>query len=379
MKPDPAKSIDVMFVSTSYPGDLKDWKSVFIRQLLYALSEKRQLNVSYWGPPGDFPGKSTYLCNHKEKAWLCWLMEKGGIAHLLRHGGLYRITVPIKLLFLLKRAYNRQGKISLFHINWLQNALPLCGTTQPIVVSVLGSDLGFLRIPGMTLMLRQVFRKRPCVLAPNADWMKQDLLQRFGDVAKIVTVPLGLNAEWFRVKRDWVLKRPHIWLVVTRLTQKKIGPLFEWAQKKICSGGEHELHLFGPMQEDITIPEWVHYHGSTHPEALCKEWFPIATGLVTMSQHDEGRPQVMLEAMAAGLPIIASNLPAHSDFITHQQTGWLVDSINSFCDGIDWLSIPENNNHIAEEAHKWVKDEVGTWSDCAKRYGEIYHILLGLA
>jgi glycosyltransferase involved in cell wall biosynthesis len=246
-------------------------------------------------------------------------------------------------------------------------------------VSVLGSDLGLLRIPGMTGLLRRVFSKRPCVLTPNADWMKQDLQQRFGDVAQIITVPLGLNVEWFQVKRDWELKRPHKWLVVTRLTKKKIGPLFEWAQNKFCSGGEHELHLFGPMQENISIPRWVKYHGSTHPEALCKEWFPIATGLVTMSEHDEGRPQVMLEAMAAGLPIIASNLPAHSDFITHQKTGCLVDSINSFGEAIDWLSIPENNNKIAEKAHEWVKEEVGTWEDCAKRYVKIYKMLLGVA
>lgn len=370
--------ISVMMVSTSYPESLADWKSVFIRQLLFALSDRRELNVNYWGPPGDFPEKSTYLCNQKEKVWLSWLMEKGGVAHLLRQKGLNSITAPIKLLFLLKRAYKRQENISLFHINWLQNVLTLSKTTQPVVVSVLGSDLGLLRIPGMTLLLRQVFRKRPCVLAPNADWMKQDLVLRFGDVAKIITVPLGLNAEWFQVKRDWALKGPHKWLVVTRLTKKKVGSLFEWGQKIFCTGGEHELHLFGPMQENISIPEWVHYHGSTYPEALCKDWFPKATGLVTLSQHDEGRPQVMLEAMAAGLPIIASDLPAHSDFITHQKTGWLAGSINSFTEGIDWLSIPENNNQIAERAHDWVKEEVGTWGDCAERYLKIYQMLLGI-
>ena len=376
MEPVLTKFIEVMMVSTSYPENIKDWKSVFIRQLLHALSNRRQLNISYWGPPGDIPENSAYLCHEKEKAWLTWLMGKGGVAHLLRQKGLHCITVPIKLLLLLKQAYKRQNKVSLFHINWLQNALPLCGTTQPIVVSVLGSDLGLLRIPGMTSLLRQVFRKRPCVLAPNADWMKQDLQKRFGDVAKIITVPLGINVEWFNLKRDWPLVQPHKWLVVSRLTEKKIGPLFEWGEKLFCSGGKHELHLFGPMQENLMIPKWVQYHGATHPDALCKEWFPKATGLATMSQHDEGRPQVMLEAMAAGLPIIASDLPAHNDFITHRQTGWLADSNKSFDAGVQWLSVPENNRKIAKNTHDWVKQEIGTWDDCAKRYVQIYQMLM---
>jgi glycosyltransferase involved in cell wall biosynthesis len=376
MDPDMHDYINVMMVSTSYPADLKDWKSVFIRQLLHALSDCGQLKMSYWGPPGNLPENTAYLCQEDEKIWLAWLMEKGGIIHLLRQKGYLRFAVPIKLLILLRRAYQRQENVSLFHINWLQNALPLYGSKQPVVVSVLGSDLGLLRIPGMTSLLRQVFKKRCCVLAPNADWMKQDLQNRFGDIAKIITVPLGINNEWFKVKRVWPLIQPYKWLVVSRLTEKKIGTLFEWGKNIFCNGGKHELHLFGPMQESLKIPEWVHYHGSTNPNALCEKWFPKATGLVTMSQHDEGRPQVMLEAMAAGLPIIASDLQAHSDFITHQQTGWLADSEKSFSEGVEWLSIPENNQKVAENAHDWVKKKIGSWDDCAKRYVEIYQMIM---
>ena len=140
---------------------------------------------------------------------------------------------------------------------------------------------------------------------------------------------------------------------------------------------ERELHLFGPMQEDVNIPQWVNYHGPTYPEALQDDWFPGASGLITTSQHDEGRPQVMLEAMAAGVPIIASDIPAHRNFIRHQKTGWLVDSEEEFHSGIQWLSSLENNKAIAFAAREWVKKEVGTWSDCANRYLTVYRALLG--
>lgn len=374
------REIHVMMVSTSYPQDHNDWKSVFISQLLHALSSRDDLVMNYWGPIGVLPEKAKYLCLESEKDWLAWLMEKGGIIHLIRQKGILAGTAPIKLLYFLQKAYKRQKKIDLLHINWLQNVIPLNKTQQPIVISVLGSDYGLLKIPGMTKLLRRKMKDRPCVLAPNANWMEEDLQRKFGDVSQIITVPLGLSNTWYDIERSYPMVSPYKWLVVSRLTANKIGTLFEWGKDIFSPKDRHELHLFGPMQEKLSLPEWVHYHGPTDPDTLCSEWFPQAAGLVTLSRHDEGRPQVMLEAMASGLPVIASDLPAHRDFLTHKETGWLVVSAEQFAAGIKWLASDEKNQEVAAKARKWVKKEIGTWDDCAERYSTIYEMLLkGLA
>jgi glycosyltransferase involved in cell wall biosynthesis len=370
------REMHVMMVSTSYPQDQNDWKSVFISQLLHALSSRENLIMNYWGPDGILPENTKYLCNESEKNWLAWLMEKGGIIHLIRQRGVLAGIAPFKLLYFLHKAYKRQNNIDLLHINWLQNVLPLNKTKLPIVISVLGSDFGQLKIPGMTKLLRRNMKGRPCVLTPNADWMKEDLEKKFGDVSKIITVPLGLNASWYGIERSYPMKLPCKWLVVSRLTASKIGPLFEWGKNIFPQKDKHELHLFGPMQEKISVPEWVHYHGATDPGTLCSKWFPQAAGLVTLSRHDEGRPQVMLEAMASGLPVIASDLPAHRDFLSHKETGWLAVSEEEFTAGIEWLADDQKNIEIAVKARQWVKKEIGTWDDCAERYSAIYNMLL---
>ena len=368
--------VSLLFVSTSYPKDNQDWKGIFIRQLLTALAESPQLNLRYWGPPGKLPDKVACSCTESESRWLLWLMKKGGIAHLVRRRNIRSLSAAAHLLIYLFRVYKRQNSVDLLHLNWLQTSLSLWQGHTPVLITVFGSDYAFLKIPGMKMLLRAVIKRRKCILAPNAEWMKKELEHQFGDLARIVTIPLGIDDAWFSVKRDAFSGKKYKWLVVSRLTKGKIGSLFNWSENLFSNNPHHELHLFGPMQEEMEVPGWINYHGSTFPNELREKWFPYATGLITLSAHDEGRPQVMLEAMAAGLPIIASDLPAHRNFIEDKQTGLLVRSQEGFNQAVEWLSDAANNRKITEAAKQWVKQEIGTWSDCALRYQKAYQMLL---
>jgi glycosyltransferase involved in cell wall biosynthesis len=203
--------------------------------------------------------------------------------------------------------------------------------------------------------------------------MAPTLRQMFGDIVEVRTVPFGVDDAWFGLVRLPALDNVHYWLAVTRLTQAKLGDLFTWGDGLF--GPKRQLHLFGPMQEAVDVPSWVHYHGPTYPEELLQKWFPMATGLITLSRHDEGRPQVMLEAMAAGLPVLASDLPAHRDMLQHQQTGCLASTQLEVEQGLEWLEEPINNRQTGESARQWIKASVGTWDDCANRYVQAYRDL----
>lgn len=367
------KKLKVLMVSTSYPQNDTDWRGLFIQKMAHALAD--EVHLQLWAPPGVQQPGVEYACLSTEAAWLEQLAQQGGIAHILRQGQWpQRLHTPLKLLKLLRDAYCRHSGVDLVHVNWLQNALPLLGLPQPALITVLGSDLGLLTLPGMVPLLRQVLKKRPCVLAPNAQWMVPILTQYFGDIAQITPIIFGIDPAWYALVRRWPAE-PRQWLVVSRLTAHKIGPLFEWGAP-IFQGKQDELHLFGPQQEAMKIPDWVYYHGPTYPQALQQDWFPKATALISVSQHDEGRPQVMLEAMAAGLPILASNLPAHADLIAHQQTGYLVNHALEFQAGVAWLSQPLHNASVSWQAKHWVKANVGTWQDCARRYVTSYESLV---
>jgi glycosyltransferase involved in cell wall biosynthesis len=365
--------LNVLMSSTSYPENTEDWRGRFIANLSAALARRNDVTLTLWAPPGDLPADVVAATSSADAIWLGRLSQQGGIAHRMRTRRALAAGTILTLLLRLGRAYRRQPT-DIMHVNWLQNALPLWGTTTPALITVLGSDFGLLRLPGMKMLLRAVFRQRRVILSPNAEWMSPVLEKEFGDLAEIRPISFGVDDSWFRVKRAFPNDgKPH-WLAVTRLTRNKIGDLFAWGEGLF--GQDRLLHLFGPMQEEMALPPWVIYHGPTHPADLLINWFPQAAGLITLSNHDEGRPQVMLEAMAAGLPVVASNLVAHRDIIRHRQTGWLVDSPDDFREALVYLEIRNHNQQTGEAARTWIKANIGTWDDCAERFVSAYHNLL---
>jgi glycosyltransferase involved in cell wall biosynthesis len=365
----------VLLTSTSYPADAQDWRGRFIADMAAALAEKNGVDLEIWAPHGTLPAGAHHATTEAEALWLEQLTHQGGIAQLLRRRGPLALGAALGLLSRLSAVYRRTDA-DVLHINWLQNALPLGSCRQPALVTVLGSDFALLKLPGMVTLLRRAFRGRRVILAPNAGWMTDKLTRKFGDMAEVRPIPFGIALHWFDVARAIPQSAPYHWLAVTRITPGKLGALFEWGAGVF--GERHVLHLFGPRQdESIILPDWVRYHGPTHPAALMETWFPQATGLITLSRHDEGRPQVVLEAMAAGLPVVASPLAAHREIIRHGETGMLVDSPQALRTALEQLARPADNHAAGMAARAWASEHIGTWRDCAERYLAAYRDLLG--
>lgn len=366
----------VLFVSTSYPHDAADWRGIFMAHISAALARRADLSLAQWSPPGAMGQRVDYAATPEEAAWLATLMRRGGISHLLRSKPVAGLAATAKLLRQLHSVYRRRGAADLYHVNWLQCALPLPADGKPALITVLGNDMRLLRLPAMRAALRRVMKNRNVAICPNATWMEAPLRAAFGDRAAIVPVPFGIDPCWYAIKRTpAALCQPPRWLAVTRLTANKLGTLFEWSEPSFADR-KRELHLFGPMQEQVTVPDWVHYHGSATPEQLASEWFPHAHGLITLSRHAEGRPQVMLEAMASALPIVASRMPAHADIVSDGVTGALCDTPDAYATALRAAENADANLRMGAAARAWVTREIGTWDDCATRYTTLYRRLL---
>lgn len=370
----PRIAINVLLASTSFPATLGDWRGLFMRHLVDALGRRGDISIEVWAPLGEAGPGVKFEVTAGEAEWLAQLAQDGGIAHVLRRRGLHGVKASIELMSHLRNVYRRHAHADVLHINWLQNALPVPASPAPLLVTALGTDMQLLRLPGMRFLLRRTFRHRPVILCPNAEWMVPVLQKEFGDIAEVRFVPFGIDPRWYALQRRFEEHAAPQWLCVSRLTRGKLGPLFEWSAP-FFEGGKAVLHLFGPMQEKLALPCWVKWHGPASPDQLRDTWFPQAHGLITLSRHAEGRPQVMLEALAAGLPIVASRLPAHDDLLREGNGGVLVDSPETTLDALEELADPAANRALGLRGRARMLADIGTWDDCAGRYVALYRHL----
>src|SRR5690606_32328804 len=70
----------------------------------------------------------------------------------------------------------------------------------------------------------------------------------------------------------------------------------------------------------VHIAEHVHLLGERSDVGRCLSHCEIFT---SASQY-EGQPNAMMEAMALGLPVVASEIAGHRDLVVPEQTGYLV-------------------------------------------------------
>ncbi len=177
-------------------------------------------------------------------------------------------------------------------------------------------------------LLKFVWRKAHTLVA-NSMGLRNLALQ-FDPEAKIEVIPNGVDTEKFTpVERDW--SRPKL-LSVGRVVHQKgldlgikalagLGDLdWEWT---IAGDGKSR----NPLQiqaEQLGIADRINFVGWQSKEEL-NALYQKSNLFLFPSRH-EGMPNAVLEAMACGLPVIASKIAGSEELVLHKKTGLLIES-----------------------------------------------------
>src|SRR6185437_15200449 len=101
------------------------------------------------------------------------------------------------------------------------------------------------------------------------------------------------------------------------------------------------------------------------PVAEMPERFAEADVFV-LSSRSEGRPNVVMEALASGLPVISTDLEGVQGMVEDGDTGWLVavDDANALADALDQAVTDRAELHRrGERARVVARTRIGTWAD----------------
>ena len=256
----------------------------------------------------------------------------------------------------------------------------------PYLISLRGGD-----VPGtepalwrlhqlLTPLRRLVYRYSAAVVA-NSEGLR-DIAQRSDRVA-IDVIPNGVDTDYFRPDPGGRNRRPDAFelLFVGRLQPQK--NLFFLFRELAAMAGAHAprliLHMVGkgPQEEDLKesaqrlgLAERIIWHGWLDRSQM-QAMYRRVDGLVMPSRY-EGMSNVILEAMASELPVLASRVGGNTDLIQDGQTGFLfdLDSSRSFQDALaKMVGKPDNSRKIGVHARQFVLGHL-SWAQVANRYLE---------
>lgn len=166
------------------------------------------------------------------------------------------------------------------------------------------------------------------VVSPH---LKEELKK---DGAKNITViPNGIDANWFDVPNESITGRI---LFVGRIRPGKgLENLIKSIKLVIDKGCDVHLHVVGPtndlhylkylqeLAKKMEVREHVEFIGSIPDDALLNEYAECS--IFVLPSSIESNPIVLLEAMASGKPVIATNVGGIPYMIEDGKNGFLVN------------------------------------------------------
>jgi glycosyltransferase involved in cell wall biosynthesis len=189
-------------------------------------------------------------------------------------------------------------------------------------------------------------RQAACVVACNQD-VASELK---GSGANVHLVPHGVDLERFAPQPLPASRVLHL-LAVGRLVEKKGFHILIRAAARLRVPFQLDIVGEGPEEKRLTELIRTHRLESTvrlcgpksHedlPEAYSRAHVLVAPSIVDASGDRDGLPNVVLEAMACGRPVIASDVAALGSAVIHEQTGLLTpaDAPESLAAAIEVLA-----------------------------------------
>jgi glycosyltransferase involved in cell wall biosynthesis len=209
-------------------------------------------------------------------------------------------------------------------------------------------------------------------------------------VAKLRVIPNGVDASLYAETPPADLgpfgipAGSRTLLYVGRLDPQK-GPFVLMAAARELLPRHQDLHLLlvgdGPLAENLrkwvakeNLGDRIHFAGRRNdvPSLMRAAEFFVLPSLW------EGLPNVVLEAMAAGLPVIASRVEGISDLITDDRTGLIVppNSAPELIEAIDRVFVDPHHSHkMGHNAQEFVRTEFA-WDGIVQKYTALYRELL---
>jgi len=380
-------------LTSSFPRSVTDHSGIFIRRLCQALVRAEE-TVSVVSP-GDMTAPSSakeFSCQIYRFSYF-WPKKlqklaygSGGIPANLRRQPWLLFQVPFFLISFLMTSGQaaRKENADLIHAHWIYSGLVawiIKGVLGiPFIVTLRGEDTLRAKSGMGKIVAMAVLRQADGITTVNLS-LKNWLISEGISAQKITFIRNGVDL-WDRDKRDHKSSLFRFIFVGSLIPRKDVRSLI--LAFSIVKGTEQNasLMLVGEGEEradleqviaELDLEQSITFLGPLSPEAVRERL--AASDCLVLPSRSEGTPNVVLEAMATGIPVVATDLPGTREILAPEVSGLLskVGEPDDLAEKL--LQISRNPSQAREmgERGKASIIKMGlSWDQVARRYQECY-------
>ena len=344
---------NILVLSSLFPSNAAPGNGLFIRERMFRVA--KHVNLIVVSPVPWFPGQrllQIFKKNYRPQPdkieiqqgitiYYPRFLAFPGILRNLDADMIYRCTLP--LIKRLKREYNIEIIDSHFTYpdglaaTWLANKLGLKST-----ITLRGTEIPHSKLPKRRMQLLQAWRQADKLFSVS-DSLRQHAIALGADGSKFTVIGNGIDTEKFKPIEKATAKRrlnidpeAKVLITVGGLVERKgfhrviecIPDLLKHHPKLVylIVGGANAEGNYKPqicnLADRLSVTNHIRFLGSLKPEELS---LPLsAADTFILSSSNEGWANVILEAMACGTPVIASDVGGNAEVVNSEELGYIV-------------------------------------------------------
>lgn len=329
--------MNILLLTTSFPVQEGASSGVFVERLAQRLGLRCRLLVL--APAVDVPIKKSnykpyelFTFRYAPTKWQILAHRGGGIPAMLAANPWTMILLPFFLLSMLVYCVRYAGKVDIIFANW-----SICGVIggvvgwllgRPVVTTIRGEDANRAQVSWVhRFLIGLCLRLNRRVVTVSNDIAKS-LSNLYPLLAhKIVLIPNGVDFIPKREQYESSTENENVRLLMigSLISRKSVSTALyalnilppKFSLTVIGDGPEKES--LNSLVADLRLEERVRFEGHVPPDKI-SSWLAKADVLL-MTSKSEGRPNAVLEAFAAGVPVVGSDIPGLRELIVPDANG----------------------------------------------------------
>lgn len=390
--------ITVVQLTTSYPVSPASPSGAFIVRLLENLPDVFHSTVLTPAASQPLQSASTgryRIVQFRYAPWRWQLLahHPGGIPVALKQRPLLMLWTPVFLMAMALACLRQLRDARLLHAHWSVSGV-VGGVAarllrKPSLTTLWGEDVTrahdswlYRQLLGWCLRLNQR------VVAVSGA-MQQQVKTMFPQFAhKISYIPNAVEDVLLRESRQdaqftelrilyvgSLIARKDVATAVRALAQLAQAGCRQWTFTVVGSGEEQSA--LQKLAAEHGIERQIQFVGAVAPGVVAD--FYRKADVFVLASRSEGMPSVVLEAMAMGLPVLATDIAGVRELIEPGREGWLfpVGDAPALAAHLQHLGRDRVlRERMGQAARRTVIDKGMRWSIAAKAYADIYSELL---